>query len=79
MLIWLYVRVLGILFSVLIGRYGCRIVTLVGGVVWFTGFASSSLAPNIIVLYFTYGIVAGLFSLLNSFSIWILLSQMMLC
>jgi len=56
--------VLGILFSVLIGRYGCRIVTLIGGFIWFIGFASSALAPNIIVLYFTYGIVAGLFYLL---------------
>ena len=54
----------GVLFSVLINQYGCRMVTLVGGVVWFAGFASSSLAPNIIVLYFTYGIVAGLFYLL---------------
>ena len=49
----------GIVFSVLIGRYGCRIVSLIGGVVWFIGFASSSLAPNVIVLCFTYGIVAG--------------------
>ena len=51
----------GIVFSVLIGRYGFRIVSMIGGVVWFIGFASSSLAPNVIVLCFTYGIVAGLF------------------
>jgi len=55
----------GILFSVLIGRYGCRIVTVIGGIVWFVGFATSSMAPNVIVLYFTYGIVAGSFYLLH--------------
>jgi len=51
----------GVFFSVLVGRYGCRVVTLSGAVVWFIGFACSSLAPNVIVLCLTYGIVAGLF------------------
>ena len=58
----------GIVFSVVICRYGCRIVTLIGSVVWFVGFGISSLAPNIVVLCFSYGIVAGMFHFLYIFS-----------
>jgi len=59
----------GIIFSVVIARYGCRIVTLIGSVVWFCGFSVSSLAPNIVFLYFSYGIVAGMFYFLHIFAI----------
>ena len=51
----------GIVFSVLIGRYGCRIVVLIGSVVWFIGFGVSAVAPNVVVLCFSYGIIAGMF------------------
>lgn len=53
----------GIIFSVFVNRYGCRIVVIVGGLTWFVGFGLSSLATSIGVLYVTYGIVAGAFSI----------------
>jgi len=59
----------GVFFSIFIGRYGCRIVTLVGSVVWFIGFGVSAVAPNVVVLYFSYGIVAGMFCFLHIFAI----------
>jgi len=59
----------GIVFSVLIGRYGCRIVTLIGSVIWFVGFGVSAMAPNVIVLCFSYGIVAGMFHFLHILAI----------
>ena len=63
------VCVSGILFSVLIGRYGCRTVTLIGSVIWFIGFIASSVAPNIVTLCFSYGIVAGMLNFLHIFAI----------
>lgn len=45
--------------SALVDRYGCRWMTIVGGLVSALGFALSTLARSIFVMYITFGIVAG--------------------
>jgi len=48
-----------------IERIGCRLTIMAGGVLTMIGFAFSSLAPNLLYFYFTYGIVAAFGCCLN--------------
>ncbi|XP_041373548.1 monocarboxylate transporter 13-like [Gigantopelta aegis] len=50
----------GPLSSFLISRLGCRVTMMLGGVTSTCGFVLSCFAPNITVLYFTFGIITGL-------------------
>lgn len=50
----------GIVGSPLIKRFGWRAVTIFGSVLSAIGFATSALAPNIYVLYLTYGVLTGI-------------------
>ena len=46
--------------SLLINRYGCRVVTIAGSVLAATGLAISATAPNISTLYVTVGMCTGM-------------------
>ncbi|XP_046338622.2 monocarboxylate transporter 14-like isoform X1 [Haliotis rufescens] len=50
----------GPLSSLLIEQYGCRVTTIVAGVVAALGFFVSSFAPSLAFLYFSFGMVGGL-------------------
>lgn len=52
-------QILGIVTSAPIEVYGCRPVTILGGLLMAAGFITSAFAPNITVLYLTYGVVGG--------------------
>ena len=49
----------GIIAGPLIKRFGWRIVTICGSVLSAIGFFTSSFAPNVYLLYFTYGALTG--------------------
>jgi hypothetical protein len=51
--------ILGPIATYFIKRIGTRCTVMIGGVIVLVGFASSSLAPNLATLFFTYGLVAG--------------------
>ena len=51
--------VTGVFNSVLVDLYGVRTVTIIGALLSSGGLLLSSLAPNIDVLTFTYGVIAG--------------------
>nr|CAD7395849.1 unnamed protein product [Timema cristinae] len=46
--------------SALVDRYGCRVMTIIGGIIAGVGFIMSCFAESILVLYLTFGVVAGL-------------------
>jgi len=50
----------GLISGALVERFGWRFVTILGSLLSAIGFATSSFAPNIYVLYFTYGVVTGI-------------------
>ncbi|ELU17411.1 hypothetical protein CAPTEDRAFT_225743 [Capitella teleta] len=50
----------GIVSGPLIRRFGWRKVTIFGSILSAVGFASSALANNVYVLYFTYGVMTGI-------------------
>lgn len=60
---YFWLSILGIVYSGFIKFYGCRVVAVVGGFTWFFGFALSSLAPSVGFLYFSYGLIAGVYML----------------
>lgn len=45
--------------SALVDRYGCRSMTIFGGMVSALGFLVSSWAQSIVIMYFTFGVVTG--------------------
>jgi len=45
--------------SVLVNRFGCRIVSIVGSIIAGVFFAISQFSPSIDVLIFTYGVMGG--------------------
>lgn len=49
----------GPLSSILVNRYGCRTVVMVGGLMSGLSVAAASLATSIVHLYFLIGIVGG--------------------
>ncbi|XP_014232430.1 uncharacterized protein LOC106656199 isoform X1 [Trichogramma pretiosum] len=50
----------GPVMSALVDRYGCRRMTICGGLIAGTGFVLSSYARSIVVMYMTFGVIAGL-------------------
>ncbi|KAH3799815.1 monocarboxylate transporter 4-like [Dreissena polymorpha] len=46
--------------SVLSGRFSCRLITAIGTVVLMAGVVMTGYSPNLLFLYFSYGLVAGL-------------------
>ncbi|XP_028033955.1 monocarboxylate transporter 14-like [Bombyx mandarina] len=50
----------GPIMSALVDRYGCKNMTIVGGVASTIGFVAASFSNSVEVLYVTYGIMAGL-------------------
>lgn len=52
--------VLGPLASALVDKYGCKYMTVAGGVTCMIGFILSAVANSIGVMYFTFGIIGGL-------------------
>ena len=50
----------GPIMSALVDRYGCRKMTIAGGIISGTGFVLSSYAKSIGVMYLTFGVLAGL-------------------
>lgn len=50
----------GPIMSGLVDRYGCRKMTIMGGIISGTGFVLSSYAHSIGVMYLTFGVLAGL-------------------
>lgn len=50
----------GPIMSALVDRYGCRKMTIAGGLISGTGFVLSSYAHSIGVMYLTFGVLAGL-------------------
>ncbi|CAH0564857.1 unnamed protein product [Brassicogethes aeneus] len=49
----------GPVMSAMVDRYGCRSMTILGAIISATGFFASAFAPNIIVMYFTFGVIGG--------------------
>lgn len=50
---------LGIVAAMLINKYGCRVTTIVGGILTSSGLVLSFFAPNVYFLYFSLGVVSG--------------------
>ena len=50
--------------SALTNKYGCRAVTIAGSIVSCCGFIMSIFAPNIWFMYFSFGIVGGMYNLI---------------
>lgn len=50
----------GPVMSALVDRYGCRKMTIAGGLISGTGFVLSSYSSSIEVMYITFGVIAGL-------------------
>ncbi|XP_060802973.1 monocarboxylate transporter 14-like [Amyelois transitella] len=50
----------GPIMSALVDRYGCRNMTILGGVASTIGFVAASLSNSVEVLYVTYGLMAGI-------------------
>ncbi|XP_068973670.1 uncharacterized protein [Bombus flavifrons] len=50
----------GPIMSALVDRYGCRSMTIVGGLISGIGFVLSSFSNSIEVMYLTFGVIAGL-------------------
>ncbi|XP_041977947.1 monocarboxylate transporter 9-like [Aricia agestis] len=50
----------GPIMSALVDRYGCKKMTIVGGIFSTVGFVAASYSNSVEVLYVTYGIIAGL-------------------
>lgn len=50
----------GPIMSALVDRYGCRKMTIVGGIASTIGFVAASFSNSVEVLYVTYGLMAGL-------------------
>ncbi|XP_053404937.1 monocarboxylate transporter 13-like [Mercenaria mercenaria] len=49
----------GLLASILVNRFGCRVVTLIGAITCSIGYILSIFATNIYCLYVTMGLIAG--------------------
>ncbi|XP_073876492.1 monocarboxylate transporter 6 isoform X6 [Macaca fascicularis] len=49
----------GPLCSILVGRFGCRVTTMLGGVLASLGMVASSFSRNLSQLYFTAGFITG--------------------
>ena len=54
-----HVFILGIFSGALANRFGCRIVTIIGGVLSCLAFVLSTFAPNMDIIILTYGFLGG--------------------
>ena len=45
--------------SLVIGRFGCRVCSVAGGILCFVGLSASAFVTSIGQLYITYGLIAG--------------------
>lgn len=52
-------HITGPIMSALVDCYGCRRMTIVGGIISALGFILSYFAKSLIVMYVTFGIIAG--------------------
>lgn len=50
----------GPIMSALVDRYGCRLMTIIGGIISGTGFVISSYVRTIGIMYLTFGVMTGL-------------------
>ncbi|XP_064615784.1 monocarboxylate transporter 9-like [Liolophura sinensis] len=50
----------GVVAAVFINKYGCRVTTIVGGILASSGLVLSFFSPNIYFLYFSLGVVSGI-------------------
>lgn len=50
----------GTIMSALVDRYGCRSMTILGGIIAGSGFIISAFVDDINVMYLTFGVLAGL-------------------
>ncbi|KAJ3624311.1 hypothetical protein MTP99_017947 [Tenebrio molitor] len=50
----------GPLMSALVDKYGCRAMTILGGLVSASGFLLSYFATNIVIMYITFGVISGM-------------------
>lgn len=50
----------GPLGSALVDRYGCRVMTMIGGVIAGIGFVMAAFSNTIVEMYLTFGVIAGL-------------------
>ncbi|XP_025831859.1 uncharacterized protein LOC108732569 isoform X1 [Agrilus planipennis] len=50
----------GPIMSALVERFGCRVMTIVGGIISAVGFLLSSFADSIALMYLTFGVISGL-------------------
>ncbi|EFA08671.2 monocarboxylate transporter 13 [Tribolium castaneum] len=50
----------GPIMSALVDKYGCRAMTILGGLVSATGFILSYFATNVITMYVTFGVISGM-------------------
>nr|CAD7268274.1 unnamed protein product [Timema shepardi] len=46
--------------SALVDKYGCRVMTIIGGIISGIGFVMSAFGESIVVMYLTFGVIAGL-------------------
>ena len=56
-------------------RYGCRVVTIIGGLLCISGLVASSFCTSLPPLYFTYGLVWGLGESLCYFSAFLIIPK----
>ncbi|KAK3577995.1 hypothetical protein CHS0354_013659 [Potamilus streckersoni] len=45
--------------SMLTNKYGCRVVIILGGIISFLGLLGSNFAPNLYVIFVTFGVITG--------------------
>lgn len=50
----------GPIMSAFVDRYGCKNMTIIGGIISAIGFVLSSYAQSIVVVFITFGVIAGL-------------------
>lgn len=50
----------GPVMSNLVDKYGCRVMTIIGGVLSGIGFVLAALSNSVIMLYWTFGVIGGL-------------------
>lgn len=53
------IKYTGPIASILVNKYGCRLVTMVGAVITSTGFILSIFSPNVEIMIVTYGLMGG--------------------
>jgi len=61
MLLLLLLSFTGIFISVVLTRYGSRIVCITGSITGLTGFALGSFATSVLQMYLAVGLLAGLY------------------